>query len=600
MGKTLHFISVLSVLLSLLPAGASAQSDFERTVAERGYAPVVADLSDFERICIDEPRLALVNFTGFSSMPDRKTTTVKGYMEVYDGNGVYFRKPVALSGQGGYTIRFPKKNFVCHFTDAQWNEDGGAELKIGQWVGQDAFHFKAFYTDFTRGLGEVGYKLFSQMVADRRPYWERGGYYRNSAARCFPDGFPCAVYLGGRFYGIFAWQLKKHRKNMNQLKDCDAHIHLDGNLRDDYIFRGKISWSQFEVRTPRKLYGYRGAVYNGNYPCELIDETSDSYDLPADPADVRAAKQLSAKVKRHIVDMSRYWDELRAMEQDGADTAAMRREIERRYDIEALIDYAVHYYFTRNGDGTLKNWQWFTYDGRRWAVTPYDLDQTFGIGLYGNIEPPHRPLDRLTSGPFYWTDRYYADDIARRYAQLRAARVLDYANVTALIDDWCGRVGSDLYLQEEQRWADSPCYSDARCNPGWESVGLDDPEYWLSGQGNYDPNHTYQAGDVCWLEGRLWRATATVRAVRPFLVNANRDSMERLCSWVQGRIDFLDACFAYDDGAQRVDNTVLDSSGNRRLQAIYTLGGLRVDAPTPGRTYIFRYTDGTSRKIVVR
>ena len=287
------------------------------------------------------------------------------------------------------------------------------------------------------------------------------------------------------------------------------------------------------------------------------------------------------------------------MEQDGADTAAMRREIERRYDIEALIDYAVHYYFTRNGDGTLKNWQWFTYDGRRWAVTPYDLDQTFGIGLYGNIEPPHRPLDRLTSGPFYWTDRYYADDIARRYAQLRAARVLDYANVTALIDDWCGRVGSDLYLQEEQRWADSPCYSDAQCNTGWESVGLDDPEYWLSGQGNYDPNHTYQAGDVCWLEGRLWKATDTVKSIRPFLINANRDSIERLYGWVKGRIEFLDAYFAYTNESQGMDMAVSDPE-DKRLVAIFTLGGIRVKSPTPGQTYIFRYNDGTSRKVMVR
>ena len=33
-------------------------------------------------------------------------------------------------------------------------------------------------------------------------------------ARCYPDGFPCVVYLNGAFYGIFSWQLKKHRDNM--------------------------------------------------------------------------------------------------------------------------------------------------------------------------------------------------------------------------------------------------------------------------------------------------------------------------------------------------------------------------------------------------
>ena len=599
MENRLRFFSSLFVLLTLFPAASKAQTDFEKSAAERGYAPAVADLSDIKSIRIDEPQLALVNLTGFSSMPGNKTTTMKGYMEVYDGNGYYFRKPVTVTGQGGYTIRFPKKNFACHFADAQWNEDNGADLKIGDWVKQDAFHFKAFYNDFTRGLGEVGYKLFSQMVADRRPYWERSGYYEPSNARCFPDGFPCAVYLNGKFYGIFAWQLKKHHKNMNQQKAQDGHIHLDGNLRDQYIFRGRISWNQFEVRTPKTLYDYRGVVYNGNKPYELMDEGSQTYNVSTDPDSIRTAKQLTAKTKHYIVAMSKYWSELNTLELDGADASTMRREIERRYDTEALIDYAVHYYFIRNGDGSLKNWQWFIYDGQRWAVTPYDLDQTFGIGLYGNIEPPYRPLEHLTSGPFYWIDRYYADDIAKRYAKLRKAGVLDYGNMTAIIDDWYQRVGDDLYDQEEKRWADSPCYHDAMCNKGWEACSLDHPQYYLSGQGTYDPKHTYLPGDVCWLEGRLWEATDTVKGIKPFLVNANRDSLERLYGWVKGRIEFLDAYFAFTNESQGIDMAVSEPA-DRRLVAIYTLGGVRVKAPTPGQTYIFRYNDGTSRKVIAR
>lgn len=599
MENRLRVISFLFVLLSFFPAAGLAQTDFEKAAAERGYAPAIADLSDIKSIRIDEPELALVNLTGFSSMPANRTTTAKGYMEVYDGNGYYFRKPVTITLQGGYTIRYPKKSFTCHFTDTLWNEDNGAELKIGDWVKQDAFHFKAFYTDFTRGLGEVGYKLFSQMVADRRPYWERGGYFEPSAARCFPDGFPCAVYLNGQFYGVFAWQLKKHRKNMNQQKAQDGHIHLDGNLRDQYIFRGRISWNQFEVRTPKTLYDYRGFAYNGDKPSELMDEQSPNYNSSADPDSIRAAKQLTAKTKRHIQAMSMYWYELNDMEAGGADKATMRKEIESRYDTEALTDYAVHYYFTRNGDGSVKNWQWFTYDGQRWAVTPYDLDQTFGIGLYGNIEPPYRPLERLTSGPFYWIDHYYADDIAKRYAYLRRAGVLDYGNVVSLIDNWRQRVGDDLYDQEEQRWSSSPCYNDAWCNPGWEPCSLDDPEYYRSGQGSYSPNRTFYPGDVCWLEGRLWKATDTVKSVKPFLINANRDSIERLYGWVKGRIEFLDAYFAYTNESQGIDMAVSEPS-DKRLVAIYTLGGIRVKSPTPGQTYIFRYNDGTSRKVLVK
>ena len=91
-------------------------------------------------------------------------------------------------------------------------------MRIGDWVRQSSFHFKAFYNDFLRGFGEVGYKVYELMIADRQPFWNRVGYVDESRARCFPDGFPCAVYLNGTFYGVFAWQLKKSRKNMNMKK----------------------------------------------------------------------------------------------------------------------------------------------------------------------------------------------------------------------------------------------------------------------------------------------------------------------------------------------------------------------------------------------
>ena len=105
---------------------------------------------------------------------------------------------------------------------------------------------------------------------------------------------------------------------------------------------------------------------------------------------------------------------------------------------------------------------------------------------------------------------------------------------------------------------------------------------------------------MCWLEGRLWRATATVTGVKPFIINANRDSMERLYQWIQGRIDFLDACFAYDN--TRVDEQMVNDmdNSNRRLEGIYTLSGIKVNTPVSGQTYIFRYSDGTARKQVAR
>lgn len=571
-------------------------TEFEQMLAERHLKTGVRDVSKEDKITIPEPRFAYVNLTGFTFMPANKQTDLKGWMEVYDGRGTYFKKPVVISAQGNYSLKFPKKNFVCDFCDETWNEEEGADFKIGNWVKQSSFHFKAFYTDFLRGIGEVGYKVYAGVVADRRPYWERGGYSEESKGRCFPDGFPCAVYLNGNFYGLFAWQLKKSRKNMNMKDNVAEHIHLDGTLENQTVFRGTIRWSSFEVRNPKGLYDKNGNKYNGDSPTELIDENSKYYQEETDNPDITAAKEMTSKVKKQIVAMSKYWSELNNMEKQGASTEEMRAEIEKRYEIESMLDYCVFFYFSANGDGSLKNWQWFTYDGKKWMVTPYDLDQTFGINLYAVVRPPTMGLDYLVSGPFYWISRYYQNDLRKRYGELRDRGVFNIEYVCGIIDDWYGRVGEDFYDLEKAKWPQSPCYREAECNYGWEVYNE-----WAnySDTENFDATRTYLQGDVVKLEGRLWRATSMVHGVRPYKVNANIDTIERLKNWVPGRLAFLDEYYDYDPNhASGIAEQEIANS-TRRLTGIYTTSGIQVDVPTHG-VYIYLYSDGTTQKVLIR
>ena len=584
--------------------GAQDKTEFEQLVAAHGLQEGVTDYSGVGKIEMEEPRLAFVNLTGFANMPTGKNTERKGWMEVYDGAGRYFKVPVTLRGQGGYSLKYPKRNFVCHFCDSLWDEENGLEMRIGEWVTQSSFHFKAFYTDFLRGIGEVGYKLYEQMVSDRSPFWERVGQadsnlpegefgsVTGSRARCVPDAFPCVVYLNGEFYGVFAWQLKKSRKNMNMKKGVAEHIHLDGNLNNDNIFQGNIKWSQFEVRNPQNLYDKEGELYNGNRPKELIDDLCETYLLPDDTPEVKEAKQRTVRVKQYIKQMSRYKKELDALVKEKADSATMKHEIERRYEIQSLIDYYVLFYLQVNCDGTLKNWQWFTYDGQHWSVAPYDLDQTFGINLYGVVRPAAHEIEPLVSGPFYWVHRYYQKEIRQRYHELRERKVIDAANINQLADDWYNRVGSDFYAKERQRWNASPCYCTTVCNTGWEAC--DDWELY----GDVEPyyaSYYYHAGDVCKLEGRLWRATMDRTSVKPYIRNANIDTIGRLHAWVKERIEYLDGYFAYTPTPNGIGMPSA-AKAPRRLEGIFTLSGMKVDVPLPQGIYIFKYSDGTSEK----
>ena len=126
---------------------------------------------------------------------------------------------------------------------------------------------KAYYTDFFRGVGPVCYKLYEEIVRTRGNMYDRPWkkalidmskigtstkslgnsivddyeLQTDTGARCFPDGFPVAFYLNGDFYGIFSWQLKKHRDNYHLDKKTPEHVHLDGYLSTTTIFNGKVN-----------------------------------------------------------------------------------------------------------------------------------------------------------------------------------------------------------------------------------------------------------------------------------------------------------------------------------------------------------------------
>lgn len=572
---------------------ARAGIPFSEWVASQGLDKGVTDLSGASLLNLPEPRLAFVRFSGISTIPTNKRDVRRVWVEFYDGEGHYFRKPALLKGQGGYSLRFPKRNFSLQFCNEQWEEDGATpSFCFGDWVSQDGFHVKAFYTDFSRGIGEMGYKLFSRIVADRQPYPRRQGVEADSRARCLPDGFPCVVWLGEDFYGVCAWQLKKHRKNMGMQKTAATHIHLDGDVSDSYLFDGNIMWSRFEARNPKNLYCQNGESYDGNAPRELMGADSPHYTQAGDSEETTLRKQRSAQVKASIVALSRYKTELLALERRGVGEREFRKAFEQRFNLESLIDYQVFFRMSMNGDGTLKNWQWFTYDGRQWMVTPYDLDQTFGITLYGFPRPATHTLSTVDTGPFPFIGRHYRAEETARYAELRDKGVLGIELIQKIISDWYCRVGDDWYATEIARWPESPCYCPAICNSGWKVC--DDWSVYNTTPG-YSPTTTYRRGDRCILHGRIWEATATVRGVQPYIRNSDVDTLERLLQWVEDRLAVLDKYYGY--AGTDIAGIPSSSSACPVIASVWSLSGQRLPMPVPGQLNVVRYTDGTSRVV---
>lgn len=575
-------------LLFLLESGAakSQTTAFDEAVAAAGLSVVEHDFSDSDKIKVAEPRCAYVNITGTAVMPQEKGSPQDVWMEVYLGHGDYFRKRAVIDAQGNSSLAFEKKNFKADFCNDEWLCADTPEISIGDWVKHDSFHFKAYYTDWLRGAGAVALKFYDQIaLSSGRPWTRAAGHIAKpkAKARCYPDGFPCIVYLNGKYYGIFAWQQKKHRDNMNQQKNVATHIHLDGLLRDDTFWKGeRIAWSEFEVRNPKGLYCMDGTLYDGDHPRELMDETSPFFGDGDET--VRADQERTAQVK-HCIERLHSMDGVLQPMSLHCSADEIRREFEKYIDVTSLVDYACHHHVTANIDGFGKNWQWFTYDGEKWFVTPYDLDCTFGNHYSGNFVSDAQYTgtgDGLAAlyptGPVYWLRAYYGDEIKKRYCDLRQDRIIDTGNICGLIDDWYGRIGAANYSDEWQRWPDSKCISETIANDGWQLSGWAD-YFWLP---TWNDSTLYDTGERVKLNYLVWEATAPSTGVRPWLKLGYTDSLERYKAWVTKRIALLDEHFGYSGISTYAPITETAEGKYSSHGMIYSLSGQRLNALRKG------------------
>ena len=563
-------------------------NDFIKYLKGKGYNINSCDMSDEDYIRIpNQPRKAIVNISGVSRMPTSKTQNLQAWMEVWTLEGIYFKKRVILNAQGSSSLYLAKKNFAVDICNDEWLGDDTCKVKIGNWVSQDSFHFKAYYTDAFRGAGAVCYKLFDEISKSRGLHNDRAykRYYKDSTpasyginqnseiaydfgdeARTFPDGFPCVVYFKGEFLGVFSWQLKKHRDNMKMSKSKAENIHLDGFIRQNlFSANGTLpstAWNPmseqgFEVRNPKSLICMDGSKYDAdtNKVQELIDDTSESYDAS------NKNMKLSFQVKKYIIALSKYDTELTEVEtqiEAGSKTKDdIKNEIDNRYDVNGIIDYLCFSNVIANYDGFGKNWQICSWNGVRFGVYPYDLDGVFGDFFDGTfsfspkdnfMEPISLMGNKKGYGGTYWVYKYFATELKKRYSELRKA-ILTTDNIINLLTDWCSRIGTDDFKQEYDRWKQSPCHRDSNINTEYYTpCTYTDAGITASGQKVWDKDTTYTAGSYVVFEHLAFKVIKDCTNVspvteyyseRPFYLG-HYDSVYRVKKWLEERLPLVD------------------------------------------------------------
>lgn len=591
-------IVLLLILSCSIPIFAEL-SQYQQCLNEHGYdALATTNQSSSADIVLDRPVCAYINLDGIADFPQTKNADSHAWLEWYDPtNDVYFKKRIIINAQGNSSMAAPKKNGAIDFCEDEWIGDEMTQITIGDWVAQDSYHIKAYYADWLRGVGAIGYWIYDDIVADHNTYLERAEIkdYKEGA-RCYPDGFPCIVYLNGDFYGIYAWQLKKDRDNMGMKKKEAMHIHLDGELSDASFWNDSIDWTKFEVRNPKNLYCVtvtdkgKYAKYDGDQPCELIDETMPLYD-PNNEDHVR-----TALVKHAVEKLGKYYAEITQ-----SATPQQKEAIANRFDVTSLIDYIVLDRVINNYDGIStngKNCQWFTYDGTKWFVAPYDLDGTFGNVYTGELVFPatwscswgdyKHPLYSCILRLFY---NNYEQDIQQRYRDLRQSQAITPEQVHTYLDKWYNALGESYYALEYTKWSNCLCIRPTICNPNWTMVA--DWTGFGYAVKEYDPNYTYHAGDRCFSRECVFEATATTAGVFPYQQVGYVDSLQRYKDWITERLQLMDEWW----GVYPTDLLPIHSNTAPINHKYYNLLGFEVTEQTPS-IIIYVDSQGISHKLL--
>lgn len=286
-------------------------NDFKKALADSGFDNGFANWSSYlsndgeKPLNLPTPKCAVININtnveissllkmGMDGAKNGVNYNVPAEIEFWDMNGNFFKKPILLTGQGRSSMSQEKKNMsVDLFDSSQYDSKGtlgkgeAFSIKFGDWVAQDGFHLKAYYTDFFRGINNAAYKFWYEIEKTRGflkdATWKKGllndsvlnkdinnlSVQIDNGARCVPDGFPSIVYINGDFYGLYSLNLKKHRDNYNMDKNNSNHVHLDG-IVDGSTMWYNLDWTAFEVRNPKFLV-YKTAQYdkeNGKYTYE--------------------------------------------------------------------------------------------------------------------------------------------------------------------------------------------------------------------------------------------------------------------------------------------------------------------------------------------
>lgn len=376
-----------------------------------------------------EEDLPVIYITG--DVPTKKSN-VKAELK-YESKTDSFTAHINYKLQGKSTLLDPKKNFTIRMFE---NKDRtiGLYKNFKNWGFNNKFVLKADYNDILHARNVVCGKLWGKMIQTRNNYSTIPAELKKSPNHGAVDGFPVKVYINGTYHGLYCFNVPKDEWMFGMDQNNSNHVVLQAEANDTALY---------------------GESDLGTAPSENPCNFNASWDG-------KDGQYWSYEVGDNALES---WNNL----YKNIYVTPNINELKKYLDIPSVIDYYIFQYIIYGVDGLARNMMLLTYDKTKWYVSPYDMDNTFGLisgrAIYDGIG------DKLGSGYYLnqnsalWSNviNSIQEEVKTRYVELRNS-ILSFSSIMGEFEKFINIYGEDIYIQDLINYPNIPLVTQNNIN----------------------------------------------------------------------------------------------------------------------------------------
>lgn len=320
--------------------------------------------------------------------------------------------------QGESSLNYPKKNFnFTFYHDSSASRKDKIEFmkdcKESKWTA------KANWIDHSAARNIFSARLWSDIVKCRHSAVPT--LLAESPRYGAIDGYPFMCYINGSFQGLYTMNIKKDDFTFGMDETNPLHCAICGDLNN-----------------------------NGDNTMNLSPE----FRLASTTGwEVEVPSAFTTDTSTGLIALINF-----VMQSTDADFKA---NLDTYLDVESAIDYYIFVYFIGAFDNLARNMILLTYDGgSKWYCSAYDLDSTFGMKAYGQLEFPSNgkfQADYAETNSLLWKRlaENFGDEIYARYQELRSS-VLNLTYMFRDLEWFMNSIPEEDYTADVEKWPTMP------------------------------------------------------------------------------------------------------------------------------------------------